>query len=135
MQHIALQGRCYVLGCNQFVTNRTLPPFADDMAAAVRDGSGAIELSEEMILYNGGSVVLGPMGEVLAGPLWGSEGMLSVVIEDLEGDVVRAKMDFVGGFAGHYSRSDVFKLGVMGLELWVGGGGSSTNLGRLKWDN
>lgn len=117
MQHIALEGRCYVLGCNQFVTNRTLPQFADDIVATALDRGGAIEVPEETVLCNGGSVVFGPMGEVLAGPLWEKEGTLSVVIKDLEGDVVRAKMEFDGGFSGHYSRSDVFKLEVTGLEL------------------
>ncbi|KAG0644259.1 carbon-nitrogen hydrolase [Tuber brumale] len=117
MQHIALEGRCYVLGCNQFVTNRTLPPFADDIASAARIEGGPLEIPEEKVLCNGGSVMFGPMGEVLAGPLWGEEGTLSVVVEDLEGEVVKAKMDFDGGFAGHYSRWDAFKLEVVGLKL------------------
>ncbi|PWW75233.1 carbon-nitrogen hydrolase [Tuber magnatum] len=117
MQHIALEGRCYVLGCNQFVTNRTLPPFADDTAASLQTDGAVVDIAEESVLCNGGSVVFGPMGEVLAGPLWGKEGKLSVVVEDLEGDIVKAKMDFDVGLSGHYSRSDVFKLEVMGLEL------------------
>ncbi|CUS15052.1 unnamed protein product [Tuber aestivum] len=117
MQHIALEGRCYVLGCNQFVTNITLPPFADDAAASTRPEEMGTDMAGEKVLCNGGSVVFGPMGEVLAGPLWGTEGTLSVTVEDLEGDVVKAKMDFDGGFSGHYSRSDVFRLEVAGLEL------------------
>ncbi|CAZ81109.1 unnamed protein product [Tuber melanosporum] len=117
MRHIALEGRCYVLGCNQFVTNHTLPPFADDMASAACSEEEEGETPAEAVLCNGGSVVFGPMGEVLAGPLWGQEGTLSVVVEDLEREVVKAKMDFDGGFAGHYSRWDAFRLEVMGLEL------------------
>ncbi|RPA92924.1 carbon-nitrogen hydrolase [Choiromyces venosus 120613-1] len=116
MRHIALEGRCYVLGCNQFVTDHTLPAFANDVAAEAGEEVLVEEEEGEEILCDGGSVVFDPMGKLLTSPLFG-EGMLSVVVEDLESEVVRAKMDFDTGLGGHYSRGDAFKLEVTGLEL------------------
>src|SRR5512140_1730943 len=60
LQHIALEGRCFVLGCNQYVTKAMYPA----------DLSGIEELAalpEEMC--RGGSVIISPLGQVLAGPL------------------------------------------------------------------
>lgn len=109
LRHIAMEGRCYVLGCNQFVTGKTLPSY-------ITSGSGA----EEEIVSSGGSAIVDPMGEIVAGPLWGKEGRLDVVVRDLEESVVRAKMDMDVGAAGHYARGDVFKLYVEGLDLGRG---------------
>ncbi|MCK5004799.1 MAG: carbon-nitrogen hydrolase family protein [Candidatus Aminicenantes bacterium] len=97
MRHIALEGRCFVLGCNQFVTKDMYPP--------------DLELIEELenmpdILCNGGSVIVSPQGEVIEGPLNDKEGILYA---DLDmGEVVRGKLDF--DVTGHYARSDIFKL-------------------------
>lgn len=109
LRHIAMEGRCYVLGCNQFVTGKTLPAY-------ITEGSG----SEEEVVSGGGSAIVDPMGEIVAGPLWGEEGRLDVVVRDLEESVVRAKMDMDVGAAGHYARADVFKLYVEGLDLGRG---------------
>jgi nitrilase len=97
LQHIALEGRCFVLGCNQFVRGDMYP---DDL-----DISGDLEGRPE-ILSPGGSAIYGPLGECLAGPLWNEEGML---IADLErAALVRSKFDF--DVTGHYARPDVFRL-------------------------
>lgn len=108
LRHIAMEGRCYVLGCNQFVTGKTLPAY-------ITEG-----VSEEEVVSGGGSAIVDPMGEIVAGPLWGEEGRLDVVVRDLEESVVRAKMDMDVGAAGHYARADVFKLYVEGLDLGRG---------------
>ena len=97
MRHIACEGRCFVLGCNQYVTKDMYP--AD------------LELIEELddqpdVLCRGGSVVVSPLGEVLAGPLYGEEGMLFADL-DLK-EIVQARYDF--DVVGHYSRPDVFRL-------------------------
>ncbi|MDH7490296.1 MAG: carbon-nitrogen hydrolase family protein [Anaerolineae bacterium] len=97
MRHIALEGRCYVLGCNQFVTRAMYPP----------DLPGVADLhSQPEVLCRGGSVVVSPLGDVLAGPLWDEEGIL---LTDLDmAKVARAKFDF--DVVGHYARPDVFQL-------------------------
>lgn len=54
------------------------------------------------VMIGGGSVITGPLGEVLAGPLRGEEGILTAEI-DLD-DCVRGKMDL--DVVGHYARPD-----------------------------
>lgn len=97
IRHIACEGRCFVLSCCQFVTKGMYPADLE-----VLD-----ELSESPeILSRGGSAIVGPLGEYLAGPLFGQEGILTA---DLDlGQVVQGKFDF--DVAGHYARSDVFRL-------------------------
>lgn len=97
LRHIALEGRCFVLGCNQFVTKSMYP--AD--LVGIED----LEKLPEN-LCRGGSAIISPLGEVLAGPLFDEEGILYA---DLDlGDVARGKLDF--DVTGHYARPDVFEL-------------------------
>jgi len=99
LQHIALEGRCFVLGCNQYVHRDMYP--AD------------LEIADELdawpeVLCRGGSAVYGPLGECLAGPLWEEEG---IVVADLDRSAIaRSKFDF--DVTGHYARPDVFRLEV-----------------------
>jgi len=97
LRHIACEGRCFVLGCNQFMTRDMYP---DDLS--ISD-----ELADQPeILCRGGSAIVSPLGEVLAGPLYDQEGMLSVELDLAE--VPRSKFDF--DVVGHYARPDVFQL-------------------------
>lgn len=97
MQHIALEGRCFVVSSNQYVTK----------AAYSNRYQGDIS-DEPRIMSAGGSVIISPLGEVLAGPLWNEEGLLTA---DLDfADLVKSKLDF--DCVGHYSRDDVFQLSV-----------------------
>jgi nitrilase len=59
-------------------------------------------------MIRGGSVIISPMGEVLAGPLYNQEGLISAEI-DLD-DIIKARYDMDP--TGHYSRPDIFKLSV-----------------------
>jgi nitrilase len=99
MRHIALEGRCFVLGCNQFVTKEMYPS----------DLEGIEELEgQPEVMCRGGSVIVSPLGEVLAGPLYDKEGILYAELDMAE--VVRGKFDF--DVVGHYARPDVFRLEV-----------------------
>ncbi len=54
----------------------------------------------------GGSVIIAPLGEELAGPLSDSEGILYADLDLAQ--VVRSRFDF--DVVGHYSRPDIFQL-------------------------
>jgi nitrilase len=99
LRHIACEGRCFVLGCNQFVTKAMYPS----------DLVGVEDLADQPdVLCRGGSVIVGPLGDVLAGPLFGEEGILTA---DLDlGEIPRSRFDF--DVVGHYARPDVFQLHV-----------------------
>jgi len=97
LRHIACEGRCFVLGCNQFVTKEMYPSDLEMQA----------ELSDQpALMCRGGSVIIGPTGEVVAGPLWDEEGILYAELDLSE--IIKAKIDF--DVVGHYSRPDVFQL-------------------------
>jgi nitrilase len=87
MRHIALEGRCFVLSACQY---------------------SAPEGAPENARIRGGSVIVGPLGKVLAGPVYDSECILTAEIDP--GEIAEGKFDFDA--VGHYSRPDVFKLEV-----------------------
>ncbi len=95
MKHIALEGRCFVLGCNQFYTKSMYP---DKYQHLVQD--------EPENLCRGGSVIVSPLGKILAGPLFDEAGALIAEL-DLD-EIVSAKLDF--DVIGHYSRDDIFQF-------------------------
>ena len=97
LRHIACEGRCFVLGCNQFVRRSDYP-------AEWADLPGVRDLPE--VACRGGSAVYSPLGELLAGPIYDREELLVVEI-DLA-DVARGKFDFDA--TGHYARPDVLEL-------------------------
>ncbi|WP_392508897.1 carbon-nitrogen hydrolase family protein [Naumannella halotolerans] len=98
MTHIALEGRCFVLSANQYLTRAGLP---DDVHPVQGD-------DPDTVLIGGGSMIISPAGQVLAGPLRGGEGLLSAEI-DLD-DITRGHFDLDP--VGHYARPDVFELRV-----------------------
>lgn len=99
LRHIACEGRCFVLGCNQYVTKATYPsdlPCIEELAG------------QPEVMCRGGSAIVSPLGELLAGPLFDREGILTADLDLAE--VARAKFDF--DVVGHYARPDVFQLHV-----------------------
>ncbi|MBK8975309.1 MAG: carbon-nitrogen hydrolase family protein [Planctomycetes bacterium] len=98
MRHIAVEGRCFVLSACQFATRADYPadyacPQGDDPAT---------------VLIRGGSCVVDPFGDVLAGPLYGRADLL---VADLDLDqVVRGRFDL--DVRGHSARPDLFRLHV-----------------------
>ncbi len=99
LRHIACEGRCFVLGCNQFLTRDMFP----------EDLDGLEDLADQPeIMCRGGSAIVSPLGEVLAVPLYDQEVFLYA---DLNmGEIAQGKYDF--DVVGHYARADVFQLRV-----------------------
>ncbi|MFN0051839.1 MAG: nitrilase-related carbon-nitrogen hydrolase [Planctomycetales bacterium] len=96
--HIALEGRCFVLSACQFLHRSDLP-----------SGYPAERFpTSQDVLIRGGSCVIDPFGQLLAGPKYGEECILTADIDRSE--ITRAKFDF--DVVGHYSRPDVFRLEV-----------------------
>ena len=95
MRHIALEGRCFVLSACQHTTRADYP---DDYPIGVDDPSA--------LLIGGGSCIVNPMGQVLAGPARDGE---TILVADLDlADIDRAVFDL--DVVGHYARPDLFQL-------------------------
>lgn len=95
MRHIALEGRCFVLSASQFARRSDYPA---DYPVETSDG--------DEILISGGSCIVDPLGQVLAGPARGGEALLTA---DLDlGQIARGTLDL--DVVGHYARPDVFRL-------------------------
>jgi nitrilase len=97
MRHIAFEGRCFVLSANQFACRSDFP---DDYPV---EASGPDE-----VLIGGGSVIVDPMGRVVAGPVFNEQTILTADL-DLD-EISRGKFDL--DVVGHYGRPDVFRLTV-----------------------
>jgi nitrilase len=98
MQHVALEGRCFVLTACQYLRRQDCPA---DYASIGDDDPDAV-------IMRGGSAIISPLGQVLAGPVFNREIILTAEI-DL-GEIARGKYDF--DVVGHYARPDVFRLHV-----------------------
>jgi nitrilase len=81
---------------------------------SVEEESTSLHLSNaEEFLARGGSSIISPLGQVLAGPIWETK---TLIIHECDfDDCDRAKLDL--DLTGHYSRSDAFKLTVERLDL------------------
>jgi nitrilase len=96
MQHIALEGRTFVLTACQHITRGAYGP----------DHESALGDEPDRVMMRGGSAIVSPLGRVLAGPDFSGETVLYAEIDPA--DVMRAKFDF--DVTGHYARPDVFEL-------------------------
>jgi nitrilase len=101
MRHIALEGRCFVLSASQFARRSDYPADYPVQASA-----------GEAVLISGGSCIVDPFGQVLAGPARDGAAILTA---DLDlGQIARGKFDL--DVVGHYARPDVFRLVVDGTS-------------------
>lgn len=93
MQHIAMEGRCYVITANQYQSQADFPAeYPPNLAAystsahnaasgqgvpmAVDEKEKSKEANAPEVWSRGGSAIVGPLGDVLAGPLWDKEGII-----------------------------------------------------------
>ncbi|KAF4454876.1 hypothetical protein F53441_2669 [Fusarium austroafricanum] len=95
-RNYAFEGRCFVVVAASYLDADSIP---SELLEAYVKGAGSKDL------FTGGSSVIGPDGEYIAGPVYGPEPL--VVDIDL-GQTIAFKHDL--DVAGHYSRPDIFQL-------------------------
>ena len=88
MRHIACESRSYVLSSNQYFTKGDYDP----------ELQALLEEDQPEVLCRGGSCIVSPYGEILAGPLYDEEGSLIAEID--RNEIIRSRMDF--DVTGHY---------------------------------
>ena len=98
VRHIAVEGRCFVLAANQFSRRRDFP--ADYPLPQASD--------PDAVLSRGGSCIVDPFGNFLAGPNFDGEAILIAELDRAQ--IVRGKYDL--DVVGHYARPDIFQLQV-----------------------
>ena len=96
MQHIALEGRCFVVSACQY------QPSPNELGITVENWPS------DDALISGGSVIFGPLGDKLTGPLLSKEGLITAQVDMDEIAKSRYDLDVVG----HYARPDIFELRV-----------------------
>lgn len=99
MRHIAIEGRCFVLSCNQYSTKEM---YETDLLETEEMQNMPDEITR------GGSCIINPLGEFLVKPVFGREEILYAIL-DLD-DITRGHFDL--DVVGHYARKDVFQLRV-----------------------
>ena len=98
VRHIALEGRCFVLSACQYIKRGEYP----DQYEAVQGND------PETVLMRGGSCIIGPLGQILAGPEFGKSCILTADLDPAE--IPKGKYDL--DVVGHYARPDIFQLSV-----------------------
>jgi nitrilase len=93
MRHIAMEGRCFVLSCCQYLQKSDYPASMN-----IYD--------KKELLMRGGSCIINPLGQILIGPNYEGECILTAKI-NLD-EIIKTKYDL--DVVGHYSRPDIFKL-------------------------
>jgi predicted amidohydrolase len=102
MRHIAIESGAYVVSAPQYIPRSAFP---DDFP---------LELPDKDVFGSGGAAIVEPRGELVAGPLYGEEGMVVADCDLREGLHAKRWFDAVG----HYSRGEVL---APGTETAVGG--------------
>lgn len=99
LRHIAREGRCFVVSSCQFLTRDAYP-------------ISWIANTEHLpdLPIRGGSCIVNPMGDIVAGPRYGEEAVVTADI-NLD-DIIKGTFDF--DVVGHYARPDVFQFRVLG---------------------
>lgn len=83
IKHIAVEGRCFVLACNQFITKSMYPISLE----------GYEQLAKyPEVINNGGSAIVDPYGNYLVGPIYGKEALLLADLSLV--DIISSRFDF-----------------------------------------
>ncbi|KAL6348722.1 hypothetical protein AAG906_019458 [Vitis piasezkii] len=109
MRHVAIEGGCYVLSPIQFCRRKDYPPPPEYLYSPTEE-----DVTPDSIVWAGGSVIISPHGEILAGPNYEGEGLFTADL-DVRGEIPKAKFQF--DVVGHYSRADVLSLTVNNRPL------------------
>jgi len=96
MRHIAVEGRCFVLSACQYARRSDFPT------------DYPVEAQNDEVLIDGGSLIVSPMGDILAGPNYEAECILTAEID--RNLIAGGKFDL--DVVGHYARPDIFQLHV-----------------------
>jgi nitrilase len=98
LRHIAKEGRCFVIGVAPCQRGSDIPP----------EWRGHLYGGDDDWLSRGFSTIVGPEGDILAGPILEKEEILYAELDVAKARASRRELDVVG----HYSRPDVFTLTV-----------------------
>jgi len=99
-RHYAFEGRTFVLAVGTVLRKRDLPTDLE----LLREIPG----EPDDLIQRGGTAIIGPDGEYLAGPVWDEEAIITTEIDP--GLAVEERLTFDA--AGHYNRPDVFNFRV-----------------------
>jgi len=98
MRHIAIEGRCWVLGSGTVLRGRDIP---EDFPARAQ-----LFPDPEEWINPGDSVVIDPLGQIVAGPMRRETGILYAEIDAARVAPSRRTLDVTG----HYARPDIFEV-------------------------
>jgi nitrilase len=100
LRHIALEGRCWVLGSGTLLRGSDIPENFP--------GREQLFADPDEWINDGDSLVVDPTGRLVAGPLHREEGILYAEIDVARVAPARRILDV----SGHYARADIFELQV-----------------------
>jgi len=98
MQHIAREGRCWVVCCGSAIQASDIP---DDFPEKDR-----LYPDAQKWINPGDSLVVAPGGKIMAGPMHKEKGIVYFDIDVKQSAAAKRTLDV----AGHYSRPDIFNL-------------------------
>lgn len=97
-RHYAFEGRCFVLACGQIMSASQLP--------VELDRTQSLKDNPDQLVLNGGSAIYAPNGDILAGPIFDEETILTAELDLTAIDREVMTLDVTG----HYARPDVFNF-------------------------
>ena len=100
MQHIAREGRCWVVSSGVAITREDIPTDFPEKESLYPES--------ETWINPGDSAVVAPGGEMIAGPMREEKGILFAEVDISQVAASRRALDV----SGHYARPDVFNLRV-----------------------
>jgi nitrilase len=103
MRHIANEGRMWVVSVGNIMRETDLP----------RDLAKLGLYKPDEVINPGGSMIVNPKGEIVAGPVYAQETILYADADPAESLLAKRDFDVVG----HYGRADLFGLTVRNVQI------------------